>query len=272
MRNEDYIVIQGWMENLGLTEKELKVYAMIWGFSRDGFSRMRGTARYIAEWARCEVRHAQRIVRALEDKGLINHEVVTWSNGKKGGVLTEFWAVLPEDQAAPAPGTKKKVAWTAKEVGGYDMDVVRGLRHGGRNPHTSSNTIQTLSCGGCKNTARSRAKKTTTTGFLFENGSGLTPGDPTLLSLPFDERYFVEGWERLMREPRWQGKTPGQLELQLERFRDTGDPEVCAYCMDLAIRRGWDFIEDPSGTAAADHDKFMAFCDAIRAREEGATV
>ena len=265
MRNEDYIVIQGWMTRLGLTDKQLKVYAMIWGFSRDGYTRMRGTARYIADWCDCHVKHAQRIIRELLDRGLIGHEVVAWSNGKKGGVVTEFWAILPEDQAAPAPGTRGRVEWSGKN-GGYLMEEVRGLPHGCGNPHTSSNTIQTLSCGGSKNTARSRAKKTTTTGFLFENESGLTPGGPTLLSLPFEERYFVEGWERLMREPKWQGKTPGQL----ERFRDTGDPEVCAYCMDLAIRRGWDFIEDPSGTAAADHDKFMAFCDAIRAREEGA--
>lgn len=272
MRNEDYVVIQGWMANLGLTDKQLKVYALIWGFSRDGFSRMRGSARYIADWAGCATRHAQRIIRTLEDLGLVAHEVVTWSNGKKGGVVTEFWAILPEDQAAPAPGTKEGICWASKERGGYDMEVVRGSRHGGRNPHTGSNSKDILSCGGGKNTARSRALGTTTTGFLFENENGLTPGGPTLLSLPFEERYFVEGWERLMREPKWQGKTPGQLELQLERFRDTGDPEVCAYCMDLAIRRGWDFIEDPSGTAAADHDKFMAYCDTLRAREEGAAA
>ena len=110
MRKEDYIVIQGWMLDLALTDKQLRLYAIIWGYSRDGHSRMRATAKHIAEWCKCGPRHAQELIRQLEDMGLIAHEVVTTAKG----LVSEFWAVPPET-AEPAPtGAKTKIRWAGK--------------------------------------------------------------------------------------------------------------------------------------------------------------
>jgi hypothetical protein len=272
MRSEDYTVLQGWMYNLPLTEKQRLVYAMVWGYSRDGRSRMRATASYIAEWLDCTPRHAQKIIRALEDKGLVNHEVVAWSNGKKGGVVSEFWAILPEEAVGPEPGSKEKINWSGKSRRGYVPEFVTPLRPGVRNPLTDSNTIQELSCCS-KYTARRSAKKTTTTTLcLFENETGQAPGNPCVLPLPYEEDYFVDAWRRLLREPKWSSKTPGQLDQQLQTFRETNDPVLCAYCIDLAIRMGWGYIDDPAKIGVDDQDKVLAFAERVNAQKEGAAA
>jgi hypothetical protein len=50
MKNENYIVIQGWMVNeLGLSGNELLCYALIYGFSQDGESCFKGSRKYIAQ-------------------------------------------------------------------------------------------------------------------------------------------------------------------------------------------------------------------------------
>ena len=48
MKNENYIVIQGWMRNeLNLKGNELIVYALIYGFSQDEESEFTGSVAYI---------------------------------------------------------------------------------------------------------------------------------------------------------------------------------------------------------------------------------
>lgn len=111
-RYEDYVVIQAWQRDLGLPDKLEKLYAMIWNISKDGRSRMRATSGYIAEWCHCSQRHAKRMIYALEDMGLVAHEVVY--DRRKGCNVTEFWAIVPEDAEHPEKGSKKKISWTGK--------------------------------------------------------------------------------------------------------------------------------------------------------------
>lgn len=113
---EDYIVIQAWQRDLNLPDKLEKLYAMIWNISKDGRSRMRATSAYIAEWCHCSQRHAQRMIYALEDMGLVTHEVV-YDHRTRCNV-TEFWAVIPEDAERPERGKKEKISWCGK--GGTD--------------------------------------------------------------------------------------------------------------------------------------------------------
>lgn len=112
MRNEDYIVIQGWMLDLKLTEKQLRLYAIIWGYSRDGRSRMRATATHLGEWLKCTERTAKRLIYSLEDMGLVAHEVVTTANGR----ISEFWAIAPESAEAAPDGAKTKIKWAGKRA------------------------------------------------------------------------------------------------------------------------------------------------------------
>lgn len=262
MRPDDYTVLQGWMYALPLTEKQRLVYALIYGYSRDGRSRMRATAAYLAEWLECTPRHAQKIVRALEDKGLIAHEVVP----TKTGCVSEFWVLMEHEKTE-----KKKINWNGKPRRGYGLEDVRGYGLGIATPYTGSNNINNPGCG--KNIERSRAKETTTTGFLFEqNESGLAPGNPCVLPLPFDEEYFVEAWKKLLRQPKWAEKTPEALEIVLRRFDETGDPILSAFCCLKAIEKGWSTISDPSDIGLKDQDQLTAYADSLHAQEEGAAA
>ena len=110
----------GWMLDLPLTDKQEKLYALIYS-KTDAGGRWAMTAKDVAVWCRCSVRHAKRLIRELEDLGLIAHEVVTWKNGKLGGTKTEVWALDPED-ATPAPdGSKTHITW--KGNGGTPGDT-----------------------------------------------------------------------------------------------------------------------------------------------------
>lgn len=256
MRNEDYIVIQGWMRGLGLTDKQLLVYAMIWGFSRDGRSRMRGSAKYIAAAAGCSPRHAKRIVYELENLGYIQHEVVA----TRRGLVSEFWASLPAEATAPEKGSRSKISWVGKGRGcpypvgtrmslpGGDMDVPTPipLSSHSKNSNYKKNT------GGGKNSAPGRAKTTTTTGFLFED-----------IELPFRGEKFVEvfddAWAKLRRQPKWAGKTPEALQIVLERLAYTNDPLQAAWCCLKAVEKGWDTIKDPFQMYTDDADEADAF-------------
>lgn len=269
MKAEEYLVIQGWMYALDLTDKQRLAYAIIWGYSRDGRSVCRTTAKQLAEWLDCKQRNAQYIVRQLEDMGLIGHEVVTVSarRGHPAGVMTDFWAVLPEQ--AEKPEKKARIDWAGRAKvtqrvaqPGYATDCVTTLIGTTRKKYIS---------GGCgKNSARSRAKKTTTTtGFLFENSdTGQQAGNPLPLTLPFEEVYFREAWEMLLRQPAWAGKSPEALAIQLEEFQECGDPVLATYCIRLAIKKGWSDIKDIQAIFTADMDQVLAFADVCNARRE----
>lgn len=259
MRSEDYIVIQGWMRGLGLTDKQLLVYAMIWGFSRDGRSRMRGSAKYIAAAAGCKVRNAQNIIRQLEDMGLIFHEVVA----TRRGLVSEFWAVSPAEISAPEKGSKEKITWSGKRIGlrnpvtsgsalpGYASQCVTPIPLSSHS--TGSKYIKNT--GGGKNSAPGRAKTTTTTtGFLFED-----------IELPFQDdehaAIFNDAWAKLRRQPKWQDKTPDALQIVLERLASTNDSLQAAWCCLKAVEKGWDTIKDPFQMYLDDEEEASSYIE-----------
>ena len=72
MGNTDYLNIQGWMINeLNLKGNELIIYALIYGFTKDGVSEFRGSRQYMADWTNSSVRSVQNAVNSLVDKGMI---------------------------------------------------------------------------------------------------------------------------------------------------------------------------------------------------------
>ena len=252
--------LHDWMLSLGLTEKEERVYGLIYGYSQDGINRFKGTAKSIAEWLHCSERTAQRIVWSLENRGLIGHEVISWTNGREGGTMTEFWAIDPED--ATAPEKKDKITWKRRGVtsrmsrGGYVTDVVTPLISSTRNKYIS---------GGCgKNSARSRAKTTTTTGFLFENSE---VNIPEALA---EDPCFTEWWGKLLRKPKWSEKTAEALEIELARLDLLDDPIQAAWSCMKAIERNWATIKDPSQLFCDDQEAAMAWIDAEIERRKAA--
>lgn len=266
MRNEDYIVIQGWMRSLGLTDKQLLVYAMIWGFSRDGRSRMRGSAKYIAAAAGCSARHAKRLIYELENLGLIRHEVVA----TRRGLVSEFWALLPAEATAPEKGSRGKISWAGKGRGcpypvgtrmslpGGDIDVPTPKP---LSSHSTGSNIN-KNTGGGKNSAPGRAKTTTTTGFLFED-----------IELPFQDdehaAIFNDAWAKLRRQPKWQDKTPDALQIVLERLAATNDSLQAAWCCLKAVEKGWDTIKDPFQMYLDDEEEASAFIEFHQKQTKG---
>ena len=72
MKDENYIVIQGWMINkLKLSGNELAVYAIIYGFSQDDSSKFRGSGQYIADSVGISRRAVSIILNNLTQKGFI---------------------------------------------------------------------------------------------------------------------------------------------------------------------------------------------------------
>lgn len=254
MKVTDFIITPDWMLNLQLTDKQEKLYALIWGYSRNGRSRWRGTSRELATWLRCSERHAKRLVHELENLGFISHEVIrttrkTW---------TEFWAVLPDE--AHGPRQRVKIDWRGRDMHvtmGRDTDVTMG-----RDIHVPTDKVVISSRdrsikrnGGGKNSAPGRARTTTTTtGFLFED-----------IELPFQDdehaEIFNDAWAKLRRQPKWHDKTPDALQIVLERLAATNDSLQAAWCCLKAVEKGWDTIKDPFQMYLDDEEEASSYIE-----------
>ena len=71
--DDTYIVIQSWMvKELGLKDKELLVYALIYGFSQDGETWFTGSMQYIGDWIGVDRKHIYiRYIKPLLDRNLL---------------------------------------------------------------------------------------------------------------------------------------------------------------------------------------------------------
>ena len=92
MENTDYLNIQGWMINeLNLKGNELIIYALIYGFTKDGVSEFRGSRQYMADWTNSSVRSVQNVVNSLVDKGMIEKNNYT---NKYGSLETSGYKAI----------------------------------------------------------------------------------------------------------------------------------------------------------------------------------
>lgn len=72
MNAENYIVMQGWMiAELGLSGKELVLYALIYGYSQGDGGGFCGGIKYMAEWLGSTKRTVMTTLTTLESKGFI---------------------------------------------------------------------------------------------------------------------------------------------------------------------------------------------------------
>ena len=88
MKEDNYIVIQGWMRTrLRLRGNDLICFALIYGFSQDGVSEFRGSLRYIREATGVATdQSVLNIIKRLEDMGL-----VTKTTEVSGGVKSSSY-------------------------------------------------------------------------------------------------------------------------------------------------------------------------------------
>ena len=80
--DDTYIVIQSWMvKELGLKDKELLVYALIYGFSQDGETWFTGSMQYIGDWIGVDRKHVYiRYIKPLLDRNLLVRETDVRNN------------------------------------------------------------------------------------------------------------------------------------------------------------------------------------------------
>lgn len=79
--SSNYVHISGWMYSMGLSKlNEVVAFAIIYGFSQDGESTCNKAYSYIADFLMCDKRTAIRVIKSLEDKGLIRKERYTVNN------------------------------------------------------------------------------------------------------------------------------------------------------------------------------------------------
>ena len=83
MKNDNYIVIQGWMRNeLGLKGNELLTYALIYGFCQDEEDEFTGSISYISGWLGTSKQTVHTILKTLVEKNLLQKNEL-YSNGIK---------------------------------------------------------------------------------------------------------------------------------------------------------------------------------------------
>ncbi|MGN0707408.1 MAG: helix-turn-helix domain-containing protein [Faecalibacterium sp.] len=92
MKKGSYLTIQDWMiTDLHLKGNELLAYALIYGFSQDDQSCFYGSYQYVMEWLSIDKTTAVRVLKKLEEKGLIRK----WQE-PFNGVMTNRYAVITE--------------------------------------------------------------------------------------------------------------------------------------------------------------------------------
>ena len=80
IKEENYIVIQGWMRSeMGLSGAALMVYAVIYGFSQTGNCYYSGSIDYLAEWAGVKRRQVISILKDLTESGYIEKNEVGYN-------------------------------------------------------------------------------------------------------------------------------------------------------------------------------------------------
>lgn len=129
MRSRDFINIQGWMLDLGLPDKQLMLYAILLNMTKGGLAKFTGSASYLAEWIGCKERQTRNIIRQLEDRGLLTHEVIY--DETKRCPISVFWAYYPDQTPPPGQGGKKRISWSGSCNGlqGQIMQRIAGSDH-----------------------------------------------------------------------------------------------------------------------------------------------
>lgn len=100
MKKGSYLTIQDWMvTDLHLKGNELLAYALIYGFSQDEQSCFYGSYQYVMEWLSVDKTTAVRVLRNLENKGLLRK----WQE-KEGNVTVNRYATNTTPACPAASG------------------------------------------------------------------------------------------------------------------------------------------------------------------------
>ena len=103
MKDNNYIVIQGWMRSrLNLTGNALLVYACVFGFSQAG-EWFTGTAAYLDDWCGCSKRAIFQQLSTLTERGLLEKR----TRDVCGVTFCDYRAVEPGQEPEPEKTPEK---------------------------------------------------------------------------------------------------------------------------------------------------------------------
>ena len=95
VKNENYILIQGWMINeLGLKGNELMVYAIVYGFSQKAGHYFNGGTQYLADWTNSTRQGIIKVLNSLVEKGYLIKAI-----NEKAGKTNHYVAVKGSKQS-----------------------------------------------------------------------------------------------------------------------------------------------------------------------------
>lgn len=84
VKNDDFYAIYDWMiADLGLTGRELQVYAIIYKFTQGGETEFDGSLTYMAEWLGTSKHTVINVLKSLINKGLLKKRQIDTPNGKR---------------------------------------------------------------------------------------------------------------------------------------------------------------------------------------------
>lgn len=129
MRSTDYILIQGWMINdLGLKGNALLIFAIIYGFSKDGESEFTGSLKYLSKSTGST---KNTVIKAIQDL-LLAQYIVKRAETKNSITFNSY--------SQNEPVVQKLVGGSAETAPGGSAETGRGSAETGTN-----NTIYTTS-------------------------------------------------------------------------------------------------------------------------------
>lgn len=107
IKDQNYYVTNGWMvTQLGLSGRELQVYAIIYGFTQDGDTEFSGSLAYMMEWLNVNSKHT--VIKAIDGlikKGLVEKKQEMTPNGP-----VNYYTTTPlASSAENAQGVVQKV-------------------------------------------------------------------------------------------------------------------------------------------------------------------
>ncbi len=112
MKNDNYVVVQGWMCNeLELKGNELLIFALIYGFSQDGESYFTGSRKYISTTFNISL---PTVDKALE--GLVSKQFIIKNSKNINGVTHNSYAVNLQDVKKLYGGSKETLLGGSKET------------------------------------------------------------------------------------------------------------------------------------------------------------
>ena len=122
MKDNNYIVIQGWMINrLNLSGNRLLLYAIVYGFSQNGESSFTGSINYIANLLSCSRPTVIKTMSELIDLGLVKKHTEN-----ENGVSFNSYKCVFEDENETPEGSKETLLGSKETLLGGSKETLLG--------------------------------------------------------------------------------------------------------------------------------------------------